>query len=459
MRTMAWKPLLACFALLSFGQAALAQSLELSDCANNCISNITQQSSACRFGVQCFCNDNDLYKLVQNCWQSNCTIHEGLIAQNVTSISCNFPDRNRGPLSSAITFTSMAVALLLVGVRIVNLSRDFRTRWGWDDVVVAVATTTADVLQARSFGYGRDTWRLPFDHTKTVEMLFYIGGILYAVGVSATKIAFLLFYIRLFPSPILRRVAFPLLAITLLHGLIFTFLFIFQCSPVSYAWTQWDGTGKGKCLDFDLGAVLHAITNILLDFLIFALPITQLWKLNLSHKKKIQVLSMFCVGFFVTLVSILRLWSLIKLNNTWNPAWDFVPLGYFSDLEFNVGIACICMPSVRVVLRRYFPGCGISTTNRERTASDHDIQARRVNLTDTSNGKNFKSFISSRHVARDDSSDQVELCEYNPTEATSEVNISGDYVSRPEAAGPLQQPTRAHLASMVKHPAWSSEGK
>lgn len=51
------------------------------------------------------------------------------------------------------------------------------------------------------------------------------------------------------------------------------------------------------CLDFDLGAVLHAITNILLDFLIFALPITQLWKLNLSHKKKIQVLSMFCVGF------------------------------------------------------------------------------------------------------------------------------------------------------------------
>ncbi|KAJ9629141.1 hypothetical protein H2204_008930 [Knufia peltigerae] len=358
----------------------------------------------------------------------------------------------------------MAVALLLVGVRIVNLSRDFRTRWGWDDVVVAVATllmignAICNPI-SRSFGYGRDTWRLPFDHTKTVEMLFYIGGILYAVGVSATKIAFLLFYIRLFPSPILRRVAFPLLAITLLHGLIFTFLFIFQCSPVSYAWTQWDGTGKGMCLDFDLGAVLHAITNILLDFLIFALPITQLWKLNLSHKKKIQVLSMFCVGFFVTLVSILRLWSLIKLNNTWNPTWDFVPLGYFSDLEFNVGIACICMPSVRVVLRRYFPGCGISTTNRERTASDHDIQARRVNLTDTSNGKNFKSFISSRHVARDDSSDQVELCEYNPTEATSEVNISGDYVSRPEAAGPLQQPTRAHLASMVKHPAWSSEGK
>jgi len=127
--------------------------------------------------------------------------------------------------------------------------------------------------------------------------LFYIGGVLYAVGVAATKVAFLLFYIRLFPSPALRRVALPLLAITLIQGLIFTFLFIFQCSPVSYAWTQWDGTGKGKCLNFDVGAVLHAITNILLDFLIFALPISQLWKLNLSQKKKIQVLFMFGVGF------------------------------------------------------------------------------------------------------------------------------------------------------------------
>ena len=91
--------------------------------------------------------------------------------------------------------------------------------------------------------------------------------------------------------------AFPLIAICCLHGIIFTFLFIFQCSPISYTWTQWDGTGKGSCLDFDVGAVIHAVSNILLDFLIFALPMSQLWKLNLSRKKKFQVLVMFGVGF------------------------------------------------------------------------------------------------------------------------------------------------------------------
>jgi hypothetical protein len=42
----------------------------------NCTSDITKQFSACRFGVQCFCTNPDLYKLGQQCWQSNCTIRE-----------------------------------------------------------------------------------------------------------------------------------------------------------------------------------------------------------------------------------------------------------------------------------------------------------------------------------------------------------------------------------------------
>ncbi|KAK5232368.1 hypothetical protein LTR99_010524 [Exophiala xenobiotica] len=302
------------------------------------------------------------------------------------------------------------------------MSRDFRMLWGWDDILVGLATllmignAICNPI-SRHYGYGRDTWRLPFDNTESVEMIFYIGGVLYAVGVACTKVAFLLFYLKLFPSQTLRWMAYPLLVITLIHGIIFTFLFIFQCSPISYAWTQWDGTGHGKCLNFDLGAVLHAATNILLDLLIFALPVTQLWNLNLSRKKKFQVMAMFGVGFFVTLVSILRLYSLITLGDTWNPTWDFVPIGYWSDLEFNIGIACICMPSVRVVLRRYFPGCGISSSNRDAVGSgpDMNVNARRVNLTDSSTGRNLKSFRSpARHmVTKDDSSDQLELCTYN----------------------------------------------
>jgi hypothetical protein len=107
-------------------------------------------------------------------------------------------------------------------------------------------------------------------------------------------------------------------------------------------------------------------------------------------------------------------------------AGDFVPFGYWSDLEFNVGIACICMPSLRVVLRRYFPTFGLASTHHEGSVSGPDMTAasaaRPVTLTQSSvTGKmnlnmnlTLKSFRSStRHVKGDDASDQVELCEYN----------------------------------------------
>ena len=181
--------------------------------------------------------------------------------------------------------------------------------------IIAVVVNSDDLV-ARVYGFGKDVWRIPFNDTATVlkvgaehpnqgldglftsfKQIFYIGGIIYAVAVAVTKMAFLCFYTRLFPSSPLQKVAYPLLAITFVQGTIFTFLFVFQCTPISYAWMSWDGEAQGKCLNFDIGAVLHAIINITLDFVIFLLPVRQLWKLNLSQKKKVQVLLMFAVGF------------------------------------------------------------------------------------------------------------------------------------------------------------------
>ncbi|KAK4938134.1 hypothetical protein LTR10_021374 [Elasticomyces elasticus] len=269
----------------------------------------------------------------QNCFNSNCTIREALIAQNITSLSCGFADRNRGPDSSATTFTSLALALCLVATRVIALTPHIKTTWGWDDVLVAFATVVAIANAAtnpvsRHYGYGRDAWRLSFENTTKVEEIYYIGGILFVVGLATIKATFLVFYLKLFPSRAFRRMAIPLLVVTLLQGTTFLLLFTFQCSPISYAWTEWAGEGKGKCLNFGLGAVLHAITNILLDFLIFALPVSQLWNLNLSRKKKIQVIAMFCVGFVVTVVGIMRLWTLIALAHTYNPTCMFSFLTY-----------------------------------------------------------------------------------------------------------------------------------
>lgn len=39
-----------------------------------------------------------------------------------------------------------------------------------------------------------------------------------------------------------------------------------------------------------------------------------------------------------------------------NPTWDFYDVGIWSTVEINVGIICTCMPSLRLLLVRLFPG-------------------------------------------------------------------------------------------------------
>lgn len=58
----------------------------------------------------------------------------------------------------------------------------------------------------------------------------------------------------------------------------------------------------------------------------------------------------------VTVVSILRLRSLVTFGaDSQNPTWEFFDVAMWSDIEVNVGLICICMPSLRLLLVRLFP--------------------------------------------------------------------------------------------------------
>jgi hypothetical protein len=57
----------------------------------------------------------------------------------------------------------------------------------------------------------------------------------------------------------------------------------------------------------------------------------------------------------VTVVSALRLQSLINFGASSNPTWDQADVIHWSNIEINVGIICACMPSLRVILVRMFP--------------------------------------------------------------------------------------------------------
>jgi hypothetical protein len=123
----------------------------------------------------------------------------------------------------------------------------------------------------------------------------------------------------------------------------FELVSIFQCSPVNAAWRRWDGEYPSKCNNINLQGWLSAAFNIILDLFILILPMPELHKLSMTPKKKLHIMLMFSVGSLyvgnsfhymdysliiitsVTIVSILRLKTLIQFANTTNPTRNYVP--------------------------------------------------------------------------------------------------------------------------------------
>lgn len=75
-----------------------------------------------------------------------------------------------------------------------------------------------------------------------------------------------------------------------------------------------------------------------------------------------------CLSSSVTIVSILRLQSLVDFANSTNPTWDNWIVAWWSTIEVNVGMICTCLPTVRLILVRAAPR--IFSTNMSHNKSD-----------------------------------------------------------------------------------------
>lgn len=84
----------------------------------------------------------------------------------------------------------------------------------------------------------------------------------------------------------------------------------------------------------------------------------------------------------VTVVSILRLHSLVHFAKSSNPTWDQFQVCVWSTVEINVGIICVCMPAIRIVLLRFFPrALGLSNNSDRKYYSGNSSKIASCNRT------------------------------------------------------------------------------
>ncbi len=75
-------------------------------------------------------------------------------------------------------------------------------------------------------------------------------------------------------------------------------------------------------------------------------------------------------------MSIIRIPALVTLGRSKNLTWDNFEAGMWSTIEVNVGIICICMPTLRLVLVRLFPALATSSNGYQQSSAGQKLSDR-----------------------------------------------------------------------------------
>ncbi|KAH8723017.1 hypothetical protein GQ44DRAFT_741359 [Phaeosphaeriaceae sp. PMI808] len=359
--------LLCVLGLVCVGSTQKSDSLaKMPSCGSTCLIETLAKKICNATDTKCICTNKQFQSSVSLCVAGSCSIPEALVMQNASSTSCGAPVRDRGQSLNKISVVLIVLAGSCVTTRIAFKCLD-GLGLGLDDWTILATTvlSTGAILVNRygtiESGLGRDLWTLRPDQITMMLKSFYIMASLYFAELTALKLSLLFFYIKIFPTRGIQRLLWGTVIFTLLWGLIFVGLAIFQCRPISYFWDKWDGLHQGTCLDINAITTSNAGISIVLDFWSLGLPLWGLWGLNMHWKKKISVLLMFCVGTLVTVVSIIRIRAVVNFAQTRNVSWEFYDVSIWSTIEIGVGIICTCLPTLRLLFVKIFPVLGGSS--------------------------------------------------------------------------------------------------
>lgn len=294
---------------------------------------------------------------VAECLQANCTVRESLALGRYQHSSCGAPIRSQTGLTRRVIWIMLTLtAISIIGRFIFRNPKVTGVGYGLDDWFILIAfafliALTNEFQSMSNEALGKDLWTLQPEQITATLYHFWIEAILYNFVMNFTKISIILLYLRVWTSANtwsghFRLACFILIGLHVAYAIIIAFTVVFECNPISLAWTRWDNEHPGTCIDYLAQSYAVAAFNTILDFATFLLPLPKLVKLNVSNGKKIAVCGAFLIGFLATLFSIVRLAFLAEYGLSSNFTWYFAQIAIFTALECNLAVLCACLPSM-----------------------------------------------------------------------------------------------------------------
>ncbi|KAH6868840.1 hypothetical protein BKA58DRAFT_441265 [Alternaria rosae] len=280
---------------------------------------------------------------------------------------------DRGPLTKSIVVAFTCIAVICVGLRLFTRLRYLGRALGWEDYTIVVsmalsiATGILQIMQANA-GNGKHAALIEFPAGVEIILKYLFWSIIcYNASLMFTKVSILLQYGRIFTVREMRIPLHIVMAVCVLWGVSTIITSIFTCVPIHAYWKILEQP-TSKCIDNKTIWYVNASINIVTDLLVAFLPVRVIWTLQIAMRQKIALLTILTIGWFVCVVSILRLHALVVLvahpdDNTYYSA----PTAYWSAIEMNLAIVCASLPALKPLVVKIVPGFS-SSLNASRAA-------------------------------------------------------------------------------------------
>ncbi|KAH6722105.1 hypothetical protein BKA61DRAFT_666845 [Leptodontidium sp. MPI-SDFR-AT-0119] len=379
--------LIICSGLSSIATTAAQNNLTIADtppCALECVTkglaSIAPNSLLPLNDI--ICRNITLQASLSECVQTSCQFKDQIITSEIQKGLC------QGYATESRSNEIIVLAAVFSGVTFPVAGLKFWTRWAtshrleWDDYAALIATVfmaglAALEIASAKLGLGQHYWTIPVVKGILILKFYYVAQMFYVFIQVSAKMSLLLLYIRVFPrtrTALLSKIG---IAFLLLHGTLYFFLVIFQCTPIAFVW---DRSISGKCLNLNTIGFSGAAASILEDLFILVLPIFEIKNLQLGKGKKWNLFLMFSIGSFACVTSIVRLKFLSDFTKSFDATWDQTDVVKWSLIEEFVAVLCACIPSLRAFVVKTFRtlNSSVRTMTKSKNASQLRSGAQRL---------------------------------------------------------------------------------
>ncbi|CAF3472934.1 unnamed protein product [Fusarium graminearum] len=260
----------------------------------------------------------------------------------------------RGPELMAVIVTFFALSLISCVLRFyvrIFMIKAFRG----DDWLMAIAMMSYTMYAVFTIygitqGTGRHMEDLGLEQIHKAMMCWWLGYIGYSLTMMMCKLSIGFFLLNVATSKLHKWVIYITMFCSTVSGLLFFFISIFQCQPISYAWMK---DQPGKCINLNVTiylTIMYSITAVISDFIFALLPGLIIWKLQLKKRTKYSLIPLLAMGCVASAAVVARFPYLAGYREVdW--LWHTVDVAIWSIIEQGLAITATSLATLRPLFK------------------------------------------------------------------------------------------------------------